>query len=200
MKSNFSDLNKIEQNALHFIKNKIADHIKPLLIFCWNSRVHYTLQRNCFTVKQETKELTFSCNLLVVMPQGAVICENMHEELSALTISYGAVHAIIHTVDFMSRKMKEHNLFFNWVHRSATLIYERDNSLQQLPAPIPELEEYKRQADCYYSETPEMLNYLEEKLNCVTASFVMPCIVNNNIGEHSIGMIITKNYVEAPHK
>jgi hypothetical protein len=200
MKNNFSHLNSIEQNALHFIKNKIAEHIKPLLIFCWNSRVHYTLQRNCFTAKQKTEEWTFSCNLLIVMPEGAVICENMHKELTALTISNGAVHAIIHPIDFMSKKIKEYNLFFNWVHRSGTLLFERDNALRQLPPQIPELEEYQRQADCYYSENPEMLNYLEEKLNCMPASFVVPYIVNNNIGVHSIGMLITKNYVEAPLK
>lgn len=200
MKNNFSQLNNIEQNALHFIKNKIAEHIKPLLIFCWNSRVHCTLQRNCFTATQRTEEWTFSCNLLVVMPEGAVICQEMHEELRALTISYGTVHAIVHSVDFMSRKIKERNLFFNWVHLSATLLYEQDNALRQLPPPIPGLEEYQRQADCYYSGNPEMLDYLEEKLNDTTASFVVPCIVNNNIGEHSIGILITKNYVGAPIK
>lgn len=200
MEKNFSQLNSNEQNALHFIKKKIAEHIKPLLIFCWNSRVHYILQRNCFTAKQKTEESTFSCNLLVVMPKGALIYENMHEELSALTISYGTVHTIIHPIDFMSEKIKEHNLFFNWVHRSATLLYERDNALRQLPPPIPELEEYQRQADSYYSANPEMLSYLEEKLNDTTPSFVAPWLVNNNIGEHSIGMLITKNYVEAPIK
>jgi len=200
MENNFSQLNSNEQNALQLIKRKIAEHLKPLLIFCWNSRVNYSLQRNCFTAKQITETWTFSCNLLIVMPEGAVIGENIHKELRALTISYGAVHAIIHSIDFMSGKMKEHNLFFNWVHRYAVLLYEHDNSFQQLPPPIPEVKEYQRQADSYYLSNPEMLNYLEEKLNYMTASFVVPCIVNNNIGEHSIGMLITKNYTEAPFK
>lgn len=200
MKNFVSQLNSNEQNALHFIKNEIAEHINPLLIFCWNSQSHYTLQRNCFTTKGEIEEWTFSCNLLVIMPEGLEISKNMHEEISALAISYGTVHVIIHTVDFMSRKIKEHNLFFNWVHRSAILLYERDNALQQLPPALPELEEYRHQADCYYSTNPEMLNYLEEKLDYVAAPFVIPCVVNHNIGEHSIGMLITNNYVEVSNK
>src|SRR6185312_10554414 len=136
MENNFSQLNSNEQNSLHFIKKKIAEHIKPLLIFCWNSQINYSLQRNCFTTIQKTEAWTFSCNLLVVMPEGSEICENMHKEISDLTISYGTVHVIIHSIDFMSKKIKEHNLFFNWVHRSDTLLYERDNALRQLQPTI----------------------------------------------------------------
>lgn len=189
-------LSSKEQSALHFIKMRIAEHIKPLLIYCWNSQVNYKLQRNCFINESELEEWVFSCCLLVVMPEESFDYENLQKDISALTISYGTVHTKIHSLNVMAEKIKEYNLFFNWVNRNAILLYERGNAMQLLPAQISDLEEYRRQADNYYKKNPEMLNYMEEKLNYVGAPVAVPGVVNHNTGDRSIGILIANNYVD----
>ena len=69
---------------------------------------------------------------------------------------------VIHPLGFVLRQMNEGNLFFSWVHKNGMLLYDRNNSAQLLPAPVPG--EYRQQAEAFYTNNPEMNNYLAVKL------------------------------------
>ncbi len=196
--NSIAHLSAKEQNSLHCIKKRIAEQLRPLLIYCWNSHVTYTLQRNCFISKCSTEDWKFSCNLLLVMPEDTLVNDGMQEEIVTLTVPYGTVHTLIHPVGFVAAKLKENNLFFNWVHRSATLLYERDNALQQLQPPIPRLKEYSLQAAAYCLNNPDMPNYLEEKLIHIAVPPAAPGIANYSTKAQGAGVIYTITCTQVP--
>ena len=166
-RKSISHLSGREQNCLYCIKKIVAEHIQPLIIYCWNSRISYRLQRNCFNARKEVEDWDFSCDLLVITGAGTVVDRSTLQETEALTAPFGQVGLRIHSADVATQCMKEGNLFFSWVHRNASVLYERDNALNQLPSPVPRYREYQKQAECVYLNDPGMTGYLNEKLPAV---------------------------------
>lgn len=165
-----SHLSGKEQNSLYCIKKIIVEHIRPLIIYCWNSQISYMLQRNCFNAQKIVEDWDFNCDLLVITTADTVVDKAVLQETEALTAPFGRVKLRIHPVDFITQCMQEGNLFFSWVHRNAIVLYERDNGLKQLPPPVPRRQEYQKQAESFYLNNPDMSNYLEEKLPAVENS------------------------------
>lgn len=162
-----SHLSAKEQNALHCIKKKIVTHGQPLLIYCWNSSVTYSLERNCFLSKKRLEDWQFSCQLLVVMPSSTAITSEFRAEIKYLTELLGRVEIVLCSLDMFRQKLSKNNLFFSWLRCSATLLYESHNALDQLPPMLSKRPEYRHEAEAYYLNDPRMHDYMEAKLQMV---------------------------------
>ncbi len=153
-----------EQNALHNIKNRVVEKLKPQLIFCYRTETKQSIQRNCFTNPRKAEDWQFSCNLLIVISEKTTIEDHVLKETIQLTEPFGNVNVKVHPLDFVLNQLEENTLFFVWVHRTAIVLYERDKVLEQFPSPIPKREEYQKQVEEFYQQNPGMTNYLEEKM------------------------------------
>ncbi|HEY4065172.1 MAG TPA: hypothetical protein VGM30_24900 [Puia sp.] len=162
--SSISHFTAKEQNALHNIKNRIVDHVGPLIIYCFGSKARIYTQRSCFTTKKTKEEWDFSCDLLIIVPDDTIIGANTFKEVYQSTAPFGEVNVIIHPLDFVINHLKEGNLFFSWVHRSAIILYEKSNAIRLLPHRIASRIEYQQQAERFYLDKAIAINYLEVKL------------------------------------
>jgi hypothetical protein len=161
MTNYISQLNSKEQNAIFCIKKLIAAQLQPLRmdLFCCETIQHS--KRSAFTAKQFKEERRFTCDLLLITADEAVIDLSMKTEIQELIAHFGKVNMIIHPLGFVLKQMNEGNLFFNWIHKEGMLLLDRNNSTQLLPAPVEGT--YRQQAAQFYASNPNMANYLEVK-------------------------------------
>ena len=162
MKNYISQLNGKEQNAVHCIKKLIANQLNALIIYCFGCETNISIKRTAFIKKQFKEDRQFACDLLIITPDAIVVDEEKRAEIKEMIAHFGTVNMVIHPLGFVLRQMNEGNLFFSWVHKNGMLLYDRNNSAQLLPAPVPG--EYRQQAEAFYTNNPEMNNYLAVKL------------------------------------
>lgn len=165
--NSISHFTGMEQNALHCIKNRIVERLQPLIIYCFDSSISTTIQRSCFPLKKKSEEHNFTCKLLVVLSDETTIEDSVIKEIEEITAPYGKATVITHTLAVIIEKLKESNLFFSWIHRSAVTLYEKNNATKLLPTPISGRQEYREQAERFYSENPDLANYMRDKLAIV---------------------------------
>lgn len=180
-RTSINHLSGMEQNALRSIKKKIVERLSPLLIFCFNSSATQSVNRNCFSSDDRTEDWYFSCDLLIVVPDDLAIDSDTKKEVEESVEHFGKVRAFIHPLDFVVQQIKEENLFFAWVQCIGIVLYDKNNSLSLLPAPISNYKEYKAQAEQFYSEDLQFEKYLEKKIIPVSQP------VNGNDKQATIG-------------
>ncbi len=154
-----------EQNSLNNIAKKIVDRLQPLVVYCWGSDFSNGIKRNCFSITKKREEWSFYCDLLIIIPNNVVVGDGIQEQIAELTQPFGKVRAIIHPLDFLAAELKNGNLFFSWVHRSAIVLYEKGNIREQLLPPVSK--KWQQQAEQFYLRDPAMASYLDEKIRAV---------------------------------
>lgn len=167
MTNYISQLNGKEQNAIFCIKKLIAARIQPLVIYCFGCEAIVYTKRSAFITKQFKEERQFTCDLLIITPDEAVIDDTMKTDIQDMIALFGTVNMLMHPISFVLQKMNEGNLFFNWVCKYGMLLFEKNASTQFLPATIGK--EYKQQAESFYFSEPKMANYLKERLQPVAS-------------------------------
>jgi hypothetical protein len=167
MTNYISQLNGKEQNAVFCIKKLIAARIQPLIIYCFGCETIVHTKRSAFITKQFKEERDFTCDLLIITTDEAVIDEAMKTEIQEMIAHFGKVNMIIHPLGFVLKQMNEGNLFFSWVTKNAMLLLERNATTQLLPQAIGK--EFKQQAERFYLNDPQMNNYLQERLQRITS-------------------------------
>ena len=96
-----------EQQALLQLKNKIVTLYKPLIVYLIGCRSSSQLNRNCMATTRTEERWTYSCDVLVVLPEGASLPENAVQELKSLDKMYGNIQLMAHAVDFVVTQLKE---------------------------------------------------------------------------------------------
>lgn len=167
-RTSINHLSGMEQNALHFIKKKMVERLSPLLIFYFNSESIQSVNRNCFSSNDRTVDWTFACDLLIVVPNELAVSGDIKKEVEKSVEHFGKVRAFIHPLDFVVQQLIEENLFFAWVRCIGIVLYDKNNSLLLLPAPISNYQEYKQQAEQFYSEDLQFGKYLEKKITPIS--------------------------------
>jgi len=167
MTNYISQLSGKEQNAIFCIKKLIAATINPLVIFCFGWEAVVRTKRSAFITQQFKEERHFTCDLLIITPDEAVIEETMKTEIQEMTSHFGKLNMVIHPIGFVVKEMNEGNLFFNWVSKNGMLLFERNVTTLLLPAVISR--EYKQQAQQFYEKDAQMSNYLEERFQAVAS-------------------------------
>jgi hypothetical protein len=162
MSNYISQLNGKEQNAIFCIKKLIAARIQPLIIYCFGCETIVHTKRSAFLTKQFREERSFTCDLLIITPDEAVIDGAMKTEIKEIVAHFGKVNMIVHPLGFVIKQMNEGNLFFSWVHKNGILLLERNAVTQLLPTAISR--EFKQQAERFYLNDPQMIGYLQERL------------------------------------
>lgn len=151
-----------EQTNLRCIKNKIVGQFHPLLIYYFDSHYSTCVKRSCFAAKT-IEEKTFSCSILIVLPNDMGLLDNMQDQVTKMTNDFGKVAAFFCALDGYIQHLNERNLFFAWVRRNAVILYEKDNASARLPEAISK-RHYRKQAECFYVQNPTFTNYLQEKM------------------------------------
>ncbi|MGJ7033725.1 hypothetical protein [Niabella hirudinis] len=163
-----SQLNGREQNAFYCIKKLVAARLQPLIIYCYGCETVVHTRRHCFMTKRINEARQFTCDLLLITPDECVIEDALKTEVQEITSHLGRVNMIIHPLNFVIQQLNTENLFFNWVRRNGTLLFEKNATTQLLPVPVGK--QYRQQAEQFYLRDPKMTNYLQEKLQPVIAT------------------------------
>ena len=161
MTNYISQLNGKEQNAIFCIKKLVAAQLQPLIMYLYGCETTIHSKRSAFTTKHFKEERHFTCELLLITADEAVIDEAMKTEIQEMTAHFGKVNMITHPLRFVLKQMNEGNLFFNWIHKEGMLLLDRNNSTQLLPVPVEGT--YRPHATQYYLSNPAMNDYLEVK-------------------------------------
>ena len=154
-----------EQQALLRLKNKIAELYKPLIIYLIGCKSSYDVTRTCFANPRNDDQWNFSCDLLLVLPEGIVLPDNAPEELKSLNQEYEAIRLSGYPFDFVKKQLKQSSLFFCWMQRRAIVLYERDNTSQKLPEAVQNMKQYEKQVHELFANNPDYENYTEIKLS-----------------------------------
>lgn len=154
-----------EQQALLRLKNKIVKRYQPLIVYLIGCKSASSLIRNYLVNPRNIYHWSFSCDLLVVMPQGANIPENASEGLKSISDDYGHIHIIAHPIDFVVQQLKEYSIFFCWIQRRAVVLYEWQNACEKLPEAVQNMKQYEQQAHRFLVDNPNYDNYTEVKLS-----------------------------------
>lgn len=165
MTNYISQLSGKEQNAVFCIKKLITARIQPLLIYFFGCETTVTTKRSAFITRQFKEVRHFTCDLLIITADEALIDDALKTDIQEMTAHFGKVSMLIHPLGFMTKQMNEGNLFFNWVRKNGMLLFERNAATQFLPAVIGG--EYKQQAQQFYEKDAQMSNYLEERFQAI---------------------------------
>ena len=125
-----------EQATLRVIKDKILEYVQPLIIYCVTCVSTTEREWSCFSRTGRRKEWTFECDLLLVLPNDAIIDETTKKTVVEQTAASGQVTLFIHAFDYVLQQIKEGSVFFRGVRDGAVLLYERDNTTKLLPLKI----------------------------------------------------------------
>ncbi len=158
MKNYMFQLNGKEQNAVHCIKKLIAHQLHAVLIYCFGCNTSVSTKRTAFQKSSSKETRHFTCELLVIIPDHMVVDEEKRKEIQETIAHFGTVTMVIHPLYFMLKKLHEGNIFFSWVHKNGMRLYDRNNSIQLLPAPVAG--EYWPQAEAFFNNDPAMNDYL----------------------------------------
>lgn len=161
MKNYIGQLNGKEQNAVYCIRKLIANQLNALIIYCFGCKTNVCTRRSAFIKNQFKEERQFMCDLLIITPDATVVDEEKRAEIQDMIAHFGMVNMVIHPLSFVLRKLNEGNIFFSWVHREGMLLFDRNNTMQLLPAAVEGA--YRPQAAQYYLGNPAMNDYLEVK-------------------------------------
>jgi hypothetical protein len=161
MKNYISQLNGKEQNAVYCIRKLIANQLNALIIYCFGCQTNVSIRRSAFTKNHFKETRRFTCDLLIITPDQTVVDEEKRADIQEMISHFGAVNMVIHPLNFVLRKLNEDNIFFSWVQREGTLLLDRNNSTQLLPAPVGGA--YRPQAAQYFMKDYAMNDYLDVK-------------------------------------
>lgn len=132
-----------QQQALLRLKNQIVKLYKPLIIYFVDGENHHQTSWNCFSKPRNRTEWHFSCDLLLVLPQGVT---QLEPEIKASKFEGMddniTVNLRIHPNDFVQAQLQEFSLYFCWVQRRAIVLYENNNACQNLPTPVRNLKRF----------------------------------------------------------
>lgn len=124
-----------EQNDLHHIRKRIAQNLRPALLFCYGNRVTSYLQRSCFLQKKRKEHIGAAYDLLMVLdnhdplnPESAeIIVQRLIGDRIKITMT-------VLSISELSEKLAQGNFFLSRVVRSALVLINRNNSLSQTDA------------------------------------------------------------------
>ncbi len=183
-----------ERQALLRLKNKIVALYKPLIIYLIGCNSSNKLARNCLGNARNGNQWCFSCDLLLVLPEGVSLPENAVEELKSIAKDYEHIRLIAHPFDFVEKQLQEDSLFFCWMQRKAIVLYERDNSIEKLPEPVQNMKQYEKQVHQFFADNPNYENYTEVKLSPLPAKSSTEIVEDSEISETTIESF--KSYLE----
>jgi len=161
MKNYINQLNGTEQNAVYCIRKLISNQLNALIIYCFGCKTDISIQRSAFTKNNFKEKREFSCDLLIITPDTAVVDEEKRRDIQEMIGHFGRVNMVIHPLSFVLRKLNEGNIFFSWVQREGMLLFDRNNTTQLLPSAVEGA--YRPQAAQYYLKHYAMNDYLDAK-------------------------------------
>lgn len=154
-----------EQHAILRLKNKIVELHKPLIIYLIGSSSSNHLIRHCFDNPRNDNQWYFSCDLLIVLPNGASLSVDAANDLKNISNDYEQIRLTVHPFDFVQKQLQEYSLFFCWIQRRAIVLYERDHSVAKLPEPVHNMKQYDKQVHDFFIDYPGYENYLNVQLS-----------------------------------
>ena len=125
-----------EQATLRVIKDKILEYVQPLIIYCVTCVSTTQREWSSFSGVGERKEWTFECDLLLVLPNDAIIDETTKKTMVEQTAAFGQVTLFIHPVDYVMQQIKEGSVFFCGARDGAVVLYEKDNATKLLTVTV----------------------------------------------------------------
>lgn len=162
MKNSICQLKNKEQNALHCIKQLLVAQLHPVMIYCFGFKSISSSSRSAFFKSQIRDERRIACDLLVILPEGVDISSEKKAELTRILAYFGETRLTFHSLDFMLEQIRQRNLFFSWIPKNALLLHSLGNSTSLLPETPGN--EYWPQACFFFLNDPEMVHYLDVKL------------------------------------
>jgi len=142
-----------EQQALLGLKDKLVELYKPLFIYLIRCSSSSCLTRNCFNNSKNAFEWSLSSDLLLILPEGAVVSGNTMEELRHMNKNYRKVRLIVHPLDFFEKQLKEYSLFFCWIQHRAIVLYKKDTFNKNLLEPVQNIKQYGKQAEAFFADS-----------------------------------------------
>ncbi|MEI9911757.1 MAG: hypothetical protein WDO71_20175 [Bacteroidota bacterium] len=128
-----SHLTKQEQTDLRYIVKTISAGLQPALVFCFGIRLSQQLRRSCFTQKRRNESHHAVYDLLIILHDNDTLQEDTAATVAQRMIGDAIkTNMLVHRFSVMKEKLPQMNFFFSWMHRSAILLINRDNSLSQL--------------------------------------------------------------------
>ncbi|HVT84422.1 MAG TPA: hypothetical protein VHD35_04425 [Chitinophagaceae bacterium] len=129
-----SHLTKQEQDGLRHIVKTLYPSMQPALLYCFGIRMSQQLQRSCFTQKRRIENSNTIYDLLLILHDKDSLTDDTAAAIAKRMIGNSTnANILVHRFSFMKTQLLEMNFFFTWVHRSAILLINRDNSFAQLP-------------------------------------------------------------------
>lgn len=163
-KNSISHFKGREQEAILRLKNKIARLYKPEIIYFIGSKSTTHLNRNCFSNPKNEDSWNFSCDLLVIMPDGAAVPENAPVELNTAIKKFDKIQIIVQPLGFVVQQLKEQSLFYCWIQRWGIILYQKEDTLEKLPAPLANIRQYTNVVHEFYKDNPTYENHNAVKL------------------------------------
>jgi hypothetical protein len=129
-----SHLTKQEQDDLRHIVKTLSVTVAPLLLYCYGMRLSQHLYRSCFTQKRKSNSGHSVYDLLMILHDKEALTDEAVTLVAKRMIGSSTnTNILVHRFSFMKTQLLEMNFFVTWVHRSAILLINRDNSFAQLP-------------------------------------------------------------------
>lgn len=154
-----------EQQALLRLKNKIVELYKPVIIYLIGCDSSSHLSRNCFCDPRNEEKWRFSCDLVIVLPDGKDLSERAFDELKGISNDNEDILIIAHPFGFIKKQIQEYSLFFCWIQRRSIVLYERDNFREKLPKPVQNMKQYEKQVHDFFASNPNYNGYTKVKLS-----------------------------------
>ena len=144
LKTSLGHLHGKEQMALHHIKKILKETCNPLLLYLYNSKLSVYLKRNYCASPVRTTAHKFECSLLMVTEQ-AVLSPSVRQQAIADCALFGTVSLKVLSLPEFINHLQVRNKFCCWVQKQAMLLLGCERAIQQLPPPISNHREYRKQ-------------------------------------------------------
>lgn len=176
-----------EQQALLGLKNKLVELYKPLFIYLIGCSSSSCLTRNCFNNPKNETEWSLSSDLLLILPEGAVVSGNHMEELKYMNKDYRKVRLIVHPINFFEKQLKDYSLFFCWIQHRAIVLYKKDTFNKNLLEPVQNMKQYEKQAESFFANNQYYKDYTKIKLSPLPKIGAWENLVEGALSSHEIG-------------
>ncbi len=130
--------------ALHHIKKILKETCNPLLVYLYKSKLSVYLQRDYCASPIRTSVHEFACSLLMVTTQ-ASLNPSVRQKVITDCAFFGPVSLKVLSLPEFIDRLQARNKFCCWVQKHAMLLHCCEHILQQLPPPISNHREYRKQ-------------------------------------------------------
>lgn len=162
-KTSIAHFTKEEQEALTNLKEKLIEVYNPLLIYLIAIENTHSLKRDSLSYPIKKIKTRFAIDVLVIVPDSPILFSHLNE-VDKIHNEISEVNLITYPLGQFQKELNDQSVFFCAIQKRSKILYEHENSLEELPTCRFINQTYKEKLLKYNSQYPNYKNHRVETL------------------------------------